>query len=240
MNLIVDIGNSFIKLAVLDSSNEVHFFQRYEKVLVRDIKKLAKKYGFTHSIVSSTRTGTPYFIEYINKHYKLIILSHTTKVPIKNKYGTPKTLGRDRLAAVVGASKLYPKKNVLVIDIGTCITYDYIDKKGQYWGGNIAPGVELRLQAMHHFTSALPLLKRKWNKDILGKSTTTAIQNGAVWGIKLEIESFIKTLTGKKGQMTVILTGGDASYFGELIDSEIFVDSNLVLKGLNDIIEYNS
>jgi len=194
LNLIVDIGNSFIKLAVMAADNELVYFKRYSKVLVKDIKALYKKYKFVRSISSSTRKGTPYFLEYLKKHHGHITLSHKTKVPITNKYGTPKTLGLDRLAAVVGAVNCYPKNNVLVIDIGTCMTYDYINKQKQYYGGNIAPGVELRLNAMHHFTS----------------------------------------------QLTVILTGGDASYFGEIIDSEIFVDSNLVLKGLNDILTYNS
>ena len=239
MHLIIDIGNSFIKLAILDQANEVHYYKRYDKVLVTDLKQLYKKFQFEKAIVSSTRTGRPYFLKYLEKHHGLVTLSHKTKLPITNKYGTPKTLGRDRIAAVVGAITAFPRKNCLVIDLGTCITYDFIDKKKTYWGGNIAPGVELRLKAMHHFTSALPLVDRKWNKNILGNSTLAALQNGAVWGIKLEIESFIKTLTDKKGQLTVILTGGDASYFGERLDSEIFVDSNLVLKGLNDILVYN-
>ena len=160
-------------------------------------------------------------------------------MPITNLYGTPKTLGLDRLAAVIGAASEYPKKKCLVVDIGTCMTYDYIDHKGNYYGGNIAPGAELRLMSMHHFTSALPLVKRKWNEEMLGKSTKTAIQNGAIWGMKLEIEGFIKTLTSKKGKITVLLTGGDASYFGEILDSEIFVASNLLLKGLHEILKFN-
>lgn len=239
MNLIIDIGNTFIKLAIYED-DRILFLKRYKKVLVKDIKNLYKKYPFSKSIVSSVRKTEAYFLKYLTKHHSLITLSHKTKVPITNKYGTPKTLGLDRVAAVVGASIAFPRKKALVIDIGTCMTYDYIDNKKFYWGGNIAPGVELRLNAMHHFTSALPLVKRKWNDEMLGKSTKSAIQNGAVWGIKLEIESFIKTLTSKKGHLHVILTGGDATYFGELIDSEIFVAPNLLLKGLNEILKYNS
>ena len=140
---------------------------------------------------------------------------------------------------MVAAATSYPNKSTLVIDIGTCMTYDYLDKGKTYLGGNIAPGVELRLKAMHHFTSALPLVSRKWNEELLGSSTKSALQNGAIWGVKLEIESFIKTLTKKRGQMTVILTGGDASYFGERIESKIFVFPNFLLKGLNAILEHN-
>lgn len=239
MNLIVDIGNTFIKLAIY-AGDEQLFLKRYKKVLVKDVKAVFKKFPFEKSIVSSVRKTHPYFLKYLEKNHGLLTLSHKTNVPITNKYGTPKTLGLDRLAAVVGAAVTYPGKKALVIDIGTCMTYDYIDGNKNYWGGNIAPGVELRLNAMHHFTSALPLVKRKWNPELLGKSTQTAIQNGAVWGVKLEIESFIKTLTSKKGHLHVILTGGDATYFGELIDSEIFVAPNLLLKGLNEILKYNS
>ena len=238
MNLIIDIGNTFIKLAVYDGEDIV-FLKRYKKVLVKDIKALYRRFPFEASIVSSVRKTAPYFLSYLTKHHNLLTLTHKTKVPITNLYGTPKTLGLDRLAAVVGAASAFPKKKCLVIDIGTCMTYDYIDNKGNYYGGNIAPGVELRLLSMHHFTSALPLIKRKWNADMLGKSTRTAIENGAVWGMKLEIESFIKTLTAKKGKITVLLTGGDASYFGEILDSEIFVASNLLLKGLHDILKFN-
>ncbi len=238
MYLIIDIGNTFIKLAIFDAG-EIIYIRKFKKVLVKDIKEIYKKYPFSSSIVSSVRIKNDYFIQYLKKNHKLMVLTHKTKIPITNKYKTPKTLGLDRLAAVVGAANMRPKKNCLVIDIGTCMTYDFIDDKRNYYGGNIAPGVELRLMSMHHFTSALPLLDRKWHSEMLGDTTKSAMQNGAVWGVKLEIEAFIKTLTGKKGQIDVLLTGGDASYFGEIIDSEIFVAQNLLLKGLHDILKYN-
>jgi len=238
LKLIIDIGNSFIKLSIFEG-DKIVFFKRYVKVLVKDINALRKKYPFTKAIVSSVRKSLPYFIQHLQKNYHLLVLSHKTKVPVKNLYKTPATLGLDRLAAVVGARYEHPKKNVLVIDIGTCMTYDYLDKLNNYHGGNISPGIELRLNAMHHFTSALPLVKRKKNDDMLGKSTKEAIQNGAVLGIMFEIEHFIKTLTRKKGKMVVILTGGDAQYLGEMLESKIFVDPDLVLRGLNQILKYN-
>jgi len=238
VKLIVDIGNSFFKLAIF-RDDEMVFFKRFVKVRVKDLNEIRKKFPFQSAIVSSVRKKNAYFIQHLKHNYHLTILSNKTKVPVKILYTTPSTLGLDRLAAVVGAINKFPKKNVLVIDIGTCMTYDYVDKFKNYHGGNISPGIELRLNAMHHFTSALPLVRRKKNKDILGKSTKEALQNGAVLGIKLEIERFIKTLTKKKGQMAVILTGGDAQYFGEMLESKIFVDPNLVLKGLNEILKYN-
>jgi type III pantothenate kinase len=238
MNLIVDIGNSFMKLAIYQDG-ELLEVSRHKKVLVKDIKALHAEYPFSRSIVSSVRKEKPYFLSYLAKHHKLLTLSHKTKVPIKNEYGTPQTLGLDRLAVMVAAAVTYPDQSALVIDIGTCMTYDYLEKGKTYLGGNIAPGVELRLKAMHHFTSALPLVSRSWNDAQLGMSTKEALQNGAVWGIKLEIEAFIKTLTKKRGKMTVILTGGDATYFGEHLDSKIFVAPNFLLKGLNAILEHN-
>ncbi len=238
MNLIVDIGNSFIKLAIY-KDDDLKFFKRFVKVRVKDIQSLVKRYPFRSAIVSSVRKTEPYFIQHLDKNYHLIKLSHRTKVPVQIKYKTPQTLGLDRLAAVVGAFYMFPKEKSLVIDIGTCMTFDYVDAKGVYHGGNISPGVELRLNAMHHFTSALPQEKRKVNKDVLGKSTKEAIQNGAVWGLKFEIEGFIKYLTKKMGAIRVILTGGDAEYFGELLESKIFVKPNLVLYGLNKILTIN-
>ena len=238
MHLVVDIGNSFIKLAIYNDG-ELKTVSRHEKVFVKDIKSLYAKYPFTRSIVSSVRRKEPYFLEYLRKHHALLTFSHKTPLPIQNNYGTPKTLGLDRLAVMVAAADQFSGQSALVIDIGTCMTYDFIDQKGVYHGGNIAPGVELRLKGMHHFTAALPLVKRKWNSDILGSSTKSALQNGAVWGIKLEIESFIKTLTKKWGKMVVIVTGGDAEYFGELLDSKIFVAPYFLLKGLDAILRHN-
>ncbi len=239
MNLIVDIGNSFIKLAIF-KDDDIVYHQYFERVLVRDIKKIRDKFPFTKVISSSVRKTAPPFLKHLSSNYRHLILSHKTKLPIKNKYKTPKTLGLDRLAVAAGAALLHPEKSVLIIDIGTCVTYDYVDKSGNYWGGNIAPGVEMRLKAMHEFTSALPLVKRKKQKDILGKTTVHAMQNGAILGLKLEIDGFIKTLTKERGRMHTILTGGDAPYFGELLDSKIFVDSKFLLKGLNEILKHKS
>ncbi len=238
MNLIIDIGNTFIKLAIYND-DKLLFLERYKKVRVSDINDIRKKYPFQKAILSSVRRSHPYFIQHLQKNYHLTILSHKTKVPVKMVYKTPKTLGLDRLAAVVGALAAYPNKKILVIDIGTCMTYDYVDDKKIYHGGNISPGIELRLHAMHDYTSSLPLVKRKKHEDLLGKSTRHAIQNGAVWGVKLEIEAFIKILTKKHGRLMVILTGGDAIYFGDWLESKIFVNPNLVLDGLNHLLNTN-
>ena len=238
MNLIVDIGNSRIKIALFEGG-ELVFSKSFDSIKVSDIKQLEKKYKFKCCIMSSVRSKQPYFVQYLSRNYDLLVLDHKTKTGLKHLYKTPKTLGRDRLAAAVGGANSFKNKNVLVIDLGTCIKYDFVSKDGVYEGGNIAPGLYMRIQAMHEYTSQLPLVKPKWNDDLLGKSTKEALQNGAVRGISYEITDFIKTLTKKKGRIQVILTGGDADFFARTLESKIFVDPYLVLKGLNDILLYN-
>ena len=237
MILCIDIGNTRTKLAIFDQQ-ELKYHQAKVKWLVSDFKKLVSKFRIDRSIISSVKKSKPRYFNYLHKNTQLIELTHKTPVPIINKYGTPKTLGRDRLAAAVGAYASYPKKNNAIIDIGTCVKYDYIDKNGTYFGGNIAPGVEMRLKAMHHFTAALPSIKHKQPKNLLGLSTGEAMNNGAVLGVVFEIESFIRRLKAEKGSINVILTGGGASFFGEIVKSKIFVDSLIILKGLNKIASY--
>jgi type III pantothenate kinase len=237
-SLIIDIGNSFIKCAVF-RENEIVFYKRTKKLLVSDIKQLKSQFGFEKAIYSSVRKNNPKFVQHLIQNYHLLELKHNTKIPIVNLYKTPKTLGLDRLAAAVGGNAKFPNQNVLIIDLGTCIKYDFVDKDACYQGGNIAPGLEMRLESMHILTARLPKVKRKYNEGLLGKSTTEALQNGAVLGIKCEIEHFIKTLTKKTGKLKVILTGGDSKYFGEILESKIFVLPDLVLTGLNEILLFN-
>lgn len=237
MNLCIDIGNTFTKLAIFDQQ-EILYFKSNKKWLVGDIKKLVTKFSVDWAIISTVKKSNPRYFTYLDKHTQLIQLTHKTKIPITNNYSTPKTLGRDRLAAAVGAFASYPKKNNVIIDIGTCVKFDYIDKNGTYFGGNISPGVEMRLKAMHHFTAALPSIKRKHPKNLLGLSTEEAMNNGAVLGVVFEIEAFIRRLKAEKGSINVILTGGGASFFGDFVKSKIFVDSLLILKGLNKIASY--
>jgi len=237
-NFCIDIGNSFIKYAIIKDGTIVHS-KRSKKLLVRDIKALQKKWNFQKAIISSTRKSIPRFTNFLSKNFTLIYLDHKTKLPFKNNYATPKTLGKDRLAAVAGALRLHPKKNCLVFDIGTCMTIDLLTKDGIFHGGNIAPGKDLRLKAMHDYTSALPLVKADFGNPILGKSTKTALQNGAIYGICLEIEGMVARMKRKIGPINVILTGGDALKFGELLECKKFVIPNLVLIGLDSILEHN-
>lgn len=239
MHLCIDIGNTRIKWGVFDGDTLVHqdaFERNYESKLAA----LFAEYPIDRSISSSTRQKASSMERLVSTHAQHTILDHTTPVPIENLYETPETLGRDRLAAVIAAAGLYPSTTSIVIDAGTCITYDVVNSEGQYLGGNIAPGARMRLEAMHHFTDGLPLVDMKMPSTLLGTSTTSALQNGAVQGTIMEIESFTARVKEVYGGVNVILTGGDADFFGELLNTEIFVKPSLVLQGLNEILKYNA
>lgn len=236
--LVIDIGNTRVKAAVFDSE-DLLFKKVYERFGRVQIEKLQRKYRFRHGIWSTVRSEDPAFTQQKLRDCHLIQMSHVLKLPLENMYKTPETLGPDRLAAVVAAHAMYPGENVLVIDMGTCIKYDFVDARGRYHGGNIAPGLEMRLESMHKMTGKLPRVPRHFNPDMLGKSSKEALQNGAVWGIKLEIENFIKYLTGNWDDIRVILSGGDSIYFGEILESRIFVLPDLILKGLHETLKFN-
>lgn len=238
VNLCIDIGNSFVKLAIVEDQKVLHK-DVVEKLYVSHIKELHTKYGFLKVGVGASGKIPSRIIRHLRTNYHLFLLNGDSKLPIDIAYKTPKTLGRDRVAAVVGANARYPASDNCVIDIGTCITYDVILKSKRYIGGNIAPGVELRLKSMHDYTSALPLVKRGNFRTLLGLTTEQALQNGATMGTLLEIESFIERIRSKHSGINVILTGGDANFFAEQINSEIFVNPNLVLIGLNVIMNFN-
>ncbi len=239
MNLCIDIGNSFIKLAVIHENKVLHK-DVVKKVYVANLKKLRNQYGFENAIVGASGNLPKTLIRHLDANYHLLVLDSETKLPIEIAYKTPKTLGRDRVAAVVGANVLYPEAYNTVIDIGTCITYDVITSDKVYLGGNIAPGVNLRLKSMNDYTARLPLVKRGKLDSLLGKTTEEALQNGATIGTLLEIESFIERIRKEYSNINVILTGGDAEFFGEKINSKIFVNPNLVLIGLNEIMNFNA
>lgn len=237
--LCIDIGNSFAKLAMY-VDGKIDAYERYPDLSITQLDGLRERYDYNKAIISSTRHLDRRVINAIHKKYDLLELDHNTPIPIENLYATPATLGRDRLAAVIGAQAQYPGKDIAVIDLGTCNTFDIINSKKQFLGGNIGPGVDMKLKAMHHFTDKLPLPKRVFLDNPIGKDTTSALQNGAFWGTIFEIESFIERMKAQFPDLIVILTGGDAQIFGEKLKSKIFVAPNLVLDGLHEILKYNA
>jgi len=241
LHLCIDIGNTRFKLALFSGDELIELKKCKKNKLAGILANFDSKNTIKGMIVSTTRKKIPNLIkEYGKQLSKYIELSDKTPIPIKISYDTPETLGRDRIAAAVGADSLYPDEGNIVIDAGTCITYDFIDGNGQFMGGNIAPGIRMRIEAMHDHTANLPLVDPILNKNELGQSTKEALQNGAVRGTIYEIDSFIRLIENKYGISKTILTGGDAFYFVDYFKSKIFVVQNLVLIGLNKILHHNA
>ncbi len=235
-----DIGNSKIKYAIFNDADEI-----IESNSVIDWKKeyfneIVACYDVDAAIIAASGIIPSSLLHQIEEKMHLIILDTDTKIPIEILYATPETLGRDRIASVIGGQKLFPGKNLCVITLGTCITYNISDEEGRFLGGNISPGLDMRLKAMHEFTANLPLVDRGGGEGLIGTSTEEALQKGAEIGTILEIQSFIERVCEKYKEINIILTGGDANFFADKIKSKIFVNPDLVLIGLNEILKINA
>ena len=242
MNLVLDLGNSYGKIAVCDH-NRVIEAATYEKITSREISYFHIRYGgLKGAIISSVVNYSREIIDYLSNLYATCIeLNHSTPIPLVNKYLTPDTLGYDRIAAAVGAYTIYPGKNVLVIDAGTAITYDIVTSKGEFLGGNISQGLEIRFKSLNKYTNRLPHMERPEEvPPLVGSTTHEAIQSGIVNGLLFEMDGFIGALTKNYPKLQVVLTGGDAKYFVGKLKNSIFVDPNLNLIGLNRILEHNA
>lgn len=239
MNLCLDQGNSSIKIGVFEGDNLIHNFS-VETLNEAVVQSIFSKFDIRNCILSSVISENEMQNRTLKKlSNKFIELSHLTSIPIQNQYKTPETLGKDRLAAVVGASYLMPSQNILVIDSGTAITYDFVDSNNVYWGGSIAPGLNMRLRAMHEFTSRLPLIEMQEDCPFLGYNTNTALLSGALNGVVFEIDGYIQELKNKYSSLSAFLTGGNIFYFDNKLKNAIFAEKNLVLIGLNRILQYN-
>jgi len=238
MQLAIDIGNTRTKYGLFKGADLIQKWT-LSTLDLSFIKEQAYNHHFKKVILSTVGDLPVEAATQLSKEFSFLQLTHTTPLPIKNQYTTPKTLGKDRLAGVMGAFDLFPQNNCLVIDAGTCITYDFLRADGTYLGGNIAPGLDMRLRAMHQQTAKLPLVERRPMEDLLGNSTETALLNGALLGSLLEVEGFMDRCTERFGAIMAIFTGGDAIFFEKHLKRKIFVNQNLVLEGLNKILDYN-
>jgi type III pantothenate kinase len=239
MNLCIDQGNSSTKVAVFNQNELVEQFN-YEVFTMGDLYTLQKKFDLSDCILSNVSSDNVDLDRRLENTFRTFIqLTYNTSIPIVNLYKTPETLGKDRLAAVIGAAFLKPETDILVIDAGTAITYDFIDSEKNYRGGNIAPGLNLRLRSLHEFTQKLPLVQAQTQSPFLGVDTNSAILSGAIYGIVFEIDGYINTLKIKYPKLSTFLTGGSTFYFDNKLKSAIFVEQNLVLIGLNRILQYN-
>ncbi|MDR2679634.1 MAG: type III pantothenate kinase [Tannerella sp.] len=240
MNLIVEQGNTKLKVAVFDCRKIVSFVftDRDDTSRVEDmINQYHPEQGIISSVVDRDEALVNYLKEHLNN---LLWLDEHTPIPIRSEYETKETLGKDRIAAATGANYLQPGRNLLVIDAGTAITYEVIESSGIYKGGNISPGLTTRFRALNTFTRRLPLVKEKSEVPFIGTSTESAILAGVINGIVYEMDGFIDALKAKYGDIFVFLTGGHSFYFERRLKNHIFADANLVLVGLNRILEYNA
>jgi type III pantothenate kinase len=240
MNLIIDIGNTRTKFSVFNHGEEMisvpvdEFSPIHIELLKNEYPQIDKV------ILSAVKDYDPEVKKHLENHFQVFIeLDHTTPLPIENLYQTKETLGKDRLAGVVGAVHLYPGNNILVIDAGTAITYDLITSDRKYLGGNISPGIDMRYKALHQFTGRLPLVARSEFTGLYGQATEEAIRAGVQHGIVFEADNAISAFKEFYKNLYVIITGGDANFFDKKLKNSFFVHFNLIAIGLNRILEHN-
>lgn len=241
----IDIGNTRVKLrftrfdienqSFLPAAIQIHPKEDFSVALL-------EKWVNKHEIRYIAGAASGHILEDVNNWFtkhNVLLLSHETNMPIKIGYKTPETLGRDRIAVAIAANSMYPEEGNLIIDLGTCITYDWVDPKGLFLGGNISPGIEMRLEAMHEKTASLPKAELSYSVDLVGKNTISALQHGAVMGTICEIESFIERSSEKYKDLVVLLTGGNAAEVSKLLKKNHIVEPELLHKGLCELIRYN-
>lgn len=239
MQLVIDIGNTRVKAALFEGLELKHFFV-YDSTTELLASGILEKYAVTNCILASVVNEIEPFLEMLRWKVKLLLFNADTLVPIKNLYKSAHTLGSDRLASAVGGNNFSPNSNVLVIDAGTCIKYNFITKNNEYLGGGISPGLQMRFKAMHTFTSRLPLLEVDEKEHILiGRDSNESIVSGAQNGAVAEVDGIINAYKLQYPDVKVILTGGDVNFFEKRLKNSIFADQNLILKGLNVILDYN-
>lgn len=236
MNFVIDQGNTFVKLAVFEGDKMIDF-AIMEDYTSEIFNKYFSQYSINKAIIASVKKNQD---DQLLKKYNFLQLSPDTPLPLTVNYKTPQTLGIDRIAAVVGAQSIYSKENVLVIDMGTCITYDFLDKNNVYMGGSISPGFQIRFKALSDYTSKLPLIaSTAGDVKLIGDTTESAIYSGIHYGVEAEINGIIKKYNQQYSDLKIVVTGGDVKRFDLEPKNRIFADEFLVLRGLNEILNYN-
>jgi len=241
MLLAVDIGNTKIKAAVFEGTALLEKFIFDPDEATDEVKKILKKFpNTTQSIMSVVGKEDNNLLLWLQDNTKLIAVNHELQFPFINKYATPATLGIDRMVLAAGAILQFPDAHRLVIDAGTCVTYDFTDSGNQYLGGAISPGLQLRYNAMHTFTAKLPLLYPEMPQNYIGNSTKASMHSGVVNGLLHEVEGFIAQYNQEYQDVTVILTGGDAEFLAKRLKNTIFANSNFLLESLNLLYLYTN
>ena len=240
MLLAIDVGNTQIKLAVFEHHTLIHkeiiAYNDWQIAVKKNLKKFLKIENIV--VASVGKLNKEDFLE-LNSNVKIYFITKESKFPFQNLYATPNTLGIDRMVLAAGAVLQFPNKKRLVIDAGTCITYDFIDENNNYLGGAISPGIRLRYESLHNYTAKLPLLTKENPDNIIGNSTNQSIHSGVVNGVAMEIDGFINNSFGENDNFIIILTGGDAEFLADRLKNTIFANSNFLLESLNQTFQYN-
>lgn len=239
MNLILDVGNSLLKIALFKKSQLIQKF-KFTENYKRNIEDIISENNVTHSIISNVGRIDDSIINILKESTNLLLVSNQLKFPFKNLYKSKNTLGQDRLALVSAAAIKFPKENVLIVDAGSCITYDFKNNNNEYLGGGISPGILMRFKSLNTFTSNLPLIDFDSIHQLIGNNTKNSINSGVINGTISEINGIIQQYCEEFKNIRIILTGGDSNFLLKRIKNSIFADQNFLLVGLNKLLEDNS
>ncbi|MEO8146922.1 MAG: type III pantothenate kinase [Bacteroidia bacterium] len=256
MKLVIDLGNTSTKIGIFNKSKLKKHIVIDGLISQKEFQKIISSVTIESVIISSVRSDSQKLENFIEKKFRTINLSATATsattttttttttspllLPFKNLYKTPATLGRDRIANAAAAANLFPNKNVLIIDAGTCLKFDFVDEKSNYYGGSIAPGLLMRFKALHEYTGRLPLIQPKKSAKLIGQTTEDSIRSGVQQGMINEVLETVSQYEELFPGLNIILTGGDWRLFVEHLKKSIFADPFLTLKGLHYILEYNT
>ncbi len=237
MNLVVDIGNTTAKAWVF-KCREIVSRATYPVEDPAALLAFLRETGADHAILAASGAVDEEIKAFLEKVPGIFLeAGPATALPFRNLYRSPETLGYDRVANVAGALELYPGEDVLVIDTGTAVTYDYLTAAGVYLGGNISPGLAMRFRALATFTARLPRVEAEGETPLLGTTTEEAIRSGVVQGLTDEIDAAIDRFRTRTPSLRVVLTGGDAFFFEKKLKNSIFVHPELGAYGLNRILK---
>ena len=240
VNIIIDQGNTSAKVAFFFEYKLFASFI-FKPLTVDKLRKLLNKFSPSWGILCSVADVNPEVIDLLKSSLpQFYLFDETLKLPLRINYKTPHSLGKDRLAAIVGAWKNHKNKDILVIDAGTAITYDFLDASGVYWGGNISPGMTMRFKSLNKYTKRLPLIDEQGELPELGYDTDTSIRSGVIGGVIKEMDAYISEYKKQHPGLLVFLTGGHSFYFEKKLKTSTFADGGLVLTGLNEILNYQN
>ena len=240
MQLIIDVGNTRVKVAAFEENllREMDIVNLAS--FTEQLGRFAGRFPIKKAIISSVGRLTKAQRRAVQLRFPTTLLTHEVPLPFTNMYKTPETLGVDRMGLMAAFAKAYPEKSGLVIDAGSCITYDYMDANGSFHGGGIAPGIRLRYEAMHTYTAQLPLLEKKEVQELVGQTTETAMHSGVINGIVAEIDGIINRYKEDCNAEVIVITGGDGEFLSKRLKNSIFAHSNFLLEGLNYILTYTN